>query len=192
MTCSIDGCTNAVFVKKMGLCQAHYKRLRRHGNPLGGGTPVGEPQRYFREVVLAHEANDCLIWPYSKIKDGYANMWDGARMVRVSRLVCELVHGPAPTPKHEAAHTCGKGHEGCVSPRHMTWKTPAENQADRITHGTSNRGSRHGMSKLSEGQVRQIRSLRGVLSNSQVGEMFGVSATTISTIHSGRVWGHVQ
>jgi hypothetical protein len=34
--CSIEGC--ASFVKARGLCQKHYHRLQRHGDPTGGST----------------------------------------------------------------------------------------------------------------------------------------------------------
>lgn len=32
--CSVDGCIHAVCSK--GLCQSHYLRMRRHGDPMGG------------------------------------------------------------------------------------------------------------------------------------------------------------
>lgn len=35
--CSIDGCENEIRSVKYGLCNAHYVRFRRHGDPLGGG-----------------------------------------------------------------------------------------------------------------------------------------------------------
>lgn len=51
--------------------------------------------------------------------------------------MCQKAHGDPPSPKHDAAHSCGRGHEGCVNPNHLSWKTKKQNQADRITHGTS-------------------------------------------------------
>jgi hypothetical protein len=34
-SCSVTGCGNAAFAK--GLCQKHYARVRRHGDPEGLG-----------------------------------------------------------------------------------------------------------------------------------------------------------
>ncbi|WP_292637037.1 hypothetical protein [Mesorhizobium sp.] len=51
---------------------------------------------------------------------------------RVSRLVCEEVHGPPPSPDHEAAHSCDNGDLGCATKRHLSWKTPKENTADKF------------------------------------------------------------
>lgn len=36
MICSIEGCDRPVKVKRDGLCNRHYYRLRRHGDPQGG------------------------------------------------------------------------------------------------------------------------------------------------------------
>lgn len=38
MFCSIDGCTKQSICK--GLCHAHYRRLRLHGDPLHGGAAL--------------------------------------------------------------------------------------------------------------------------------------------------------
>lgn len=38
--CSIEGCERAS--RARGWCNAHWKRWQRHGDPLGGGTAVGE------------------------------------------------------------------------------------------------------------------------------------------------------
>jgi hypothetical protein len=40
-TCSVDGCGMPVLVKSRGLCNRHYLRLQRHGDPLMAGTNRG-------------------------------------------------------------------------------------------------------------------------------------------------------
>jgi hypothetical protein len=37
--CRIDGCERSIFVKKESLCQKHYSRLRRHGDPEAWKKP---------------------------------------------------------------------------------------------------------------------------------------------------------
>jgi hypothetical protein len=42
--------------------------------------------------------------------------------------MCELIHGPAPTPEHEASHLC-EDEWLCVNPDHLIWETKKENMA---------------------------------------------------------------
>lgn len=37
-TCSVDGCGSPLHVKKAGLCNRHYQRKRKYGDPNGGVT----------------------------------------------------------------------------------------------------------------------------------------------------------
>ena len=185
MTCSIPVCDRQRYCK--GYCIAHYRRLRIYGDPLGGGTPLGEPMRFIHEVAVHHTGNECLQWPFGK-SQGYGRVWIDDKMVLVHRYVCELVHGAPPTPDHVAAHSCGKGHEGCISPRHLDWKTHAENKADELLHGTRNRGERQGQAKLTEAEAREILALRGVESQSKLAARFGVSQAAVGYIHMGRNW----
>lgn len=135
--CSVPECGRTS--KARGLCSRHYHRWERHGDPLAGGTTRGEPARYLAQVVLPYAGDECLTWPYSRMKNGYANHTHEGRTVVLSRLVCNLVYGAPPTPRHEAAHSCGNGHLGCVNPRHLCWKTHTENEADKLIHGTRRR-----------------------------------------------------
>lgn len=132
--CSIPDCGKPI--KSRGWCTGHYQRWNKHGNPLGGGTSPGEALRFYREVVLPYDGDECLVWPYATKFDGYGMLWLAGRPHIVSRLVCEDANGPAPTPKHDAAHSCGQGRLGCVAKRHLSWKTRLENVADSIAHGT--------------------------------------------------------
>jgi len=171
----------------------HYQRWRKYGDPLGGGTahaPNGALLKWLNEVALNHaDPGACLIWPYSKAGRGYARLNFDGRLQYVSRIICERRHGPPPTDKHEAAHSCGKGHEGCVNQWHLDWKTRAENEADKLEHGTLTRGERSGNSKLSKSAVLEIRRMLDAgLMQREIGDIFGVSNKTISKIATGTLW----
>lgn len=189
--CPIEGCSRPV--RARGLCAAHYHRLRAHGDPTGGKTPRGELLRYIREVVLPYDGDGCLRWPYSNA-GGYGFVQIDGRNKRVTRLVCEHIYGPPPTPKHQAAHLCGNGHEGCCAPNHLAWKTCAENHADKLVHGTSNRGERHGQSKVTTPQVLEIKAMLrgGGLSQQKIADRFGVTQTLVSRISRGETWGWLE
>jgi hypothetical protein len=145
--------------------------------------------RFIDEVALRHTGGECLIWPFSKNCKGYGRVWVDGKHFLASRYICELVNGPPPTPAHEAAHSCGKGHEACIAPGHLEWKTHAENMADKMVHGTSNRGERNGQVKITEAQAREILALKGKETQSKLAERFLVSRSLISRIHAGDCWG---
>jgi hypothetical protein len=144
--------------------------------------------RWVHEVALRHDGEGCLTWPFSDNGDGYGSLKVGGKTVRANRYICELAHGKPPTPEHEAAHSCGKGHEGCISPIHLGWKTHAENCADKLLHDTHNRGERHGLARLTEADVLQIMALKGVESQNKLAKRFGVTHGAIGEIHQGRNW----
>lgn len=183
--CSIPNCDKAQYAKD--LCQKHYMRLFRHGDPLAGRTPDGELLKFYNEVVLQFDGDECLIWPFGRT-NGYGQIKRDGRTRLVHRILCEDAYGPPPTPEHQAAHSCGKGHLGCVNKHHLSWKTPKENQADRIIHGTHSRGENNAVAKLTEDQAREIIGLTGHLSRKQIAEKFGVSAQNISSIQTGKAW----
>lgn len=179
--CKIDDCGKPA-ANGRGWCNGHYLRWHRHGDPLGGSTSRGAVNRYINEVVLVYTGAECLIWPFARNTHGRAVVKNSDGTSVVSRLVCEVINGPPPSPLHDAAHECGQGHEGCVAPGHLTWKTKSENEHDRVRHGTSNRGERCGAAKLSEAQVRQIRKMSGTLTQMEIADMFGVSRRCIGHI----------
>lgn len=187
--CSIPDCGKPE--KTRGWCVAHYTRWHRHGDPLVlNRPPNGARRQFFEDVVMKYEGGGCLYWPYAKSGVGYGDIdvkgWS-SRLVH--RLVCERVHGPAPTHEHEAAHTCGQGVQGCVSPKHISWKTRAENIADKLDHGTTLRGEKHNLAVLTERNVREIRTLCGKIPQSKIAAMFGVTQSQISHINTGKSWG---
>lgn len=189
--CSVAGCGNTKRITA-GLCSLHYQRLRRNGDPLKTkikATPRGEVQAFFAQTVLTWATDECLPWPYTTPGDGRGYMRHQGRWGIVSRFACEEAHGPPPTPEHEAAHSCGNASAGCVSPRHLRWATRAENEADKVGHGTSQHGERNAQAKLSGAEVAEIRALKGSASQSQIAARFGITQSAVSMIQRGLRWG---
>ena len=186
MNCKAQQCSKPI--KALGLCSMHYKRWSQYGDLNGDRTPKGAPWKWLQDRV-GFDGDDCLIWPFNRPKDGYGRIMILRRCKLAHRVMCEIVHGDPPTLRHEAAHSCGRGRLGCVNPKHLRWATPEENQADRISHGTSNRGERHGSAVLDEKQVRQIRKMKGDVSQKDIAAAFGVSRTAIRLIHNRETWG---
>lgn len=149
----------------------------------------GDPSRFLSSAIACQDAF-CLIWPFAKMKNGYAVIRHGGETQLVSRLVCAVVHGQSPTSKHEVAHSCGRGNFGCVNPQHLSWKTHKENEADKLMHGT---GFRSYGAKLSEAEVAEIRF---ALANANgrygtgrlIARQFGISEQELCNIKNGRTW----
>ena len=187
--CCVPGCGRPVLY--LNLCSPHYHRNRRHGNPLGGTTGRGEAERFFA-IASAYSGDDCLLWPYGRNNMGYACMTRRSKPRGESRLVhrrlCIIENGPPPTPKHEAAHNCGRGADGCVTKSHLQWKTHTENMADTVKHGTHISGERVPNSKLTEIAVREIRAIGRSIPLTPIARQFGVSTSTISLILRNEIW----
>jgi hypothetical protein len=188
--CSIPDCGKPTVSR--GWCDRHYRRWLAHEDPLGGGTGHGEAQRFYREVVLTDErgpSDPCLIWPFWKVRNGYAMLHQREGNGRiVSRVLCEEVYGPPPTPDHQAAHSCGKGHLACVTKGHLSWKTIIDNRADMVRHGTRLYGEKQARAKLTQADVDEIRRLRGIVVQRELAQIYGVTQALISHIQIGRVW----
>ncbi len=190
-SCLIDGCKRQVIASS--LCAKHYERNRLHGDPLAGGTDKG----VLKQWVFDHinfDGPDCLIWPFPGSADGrgYGHLYVDGSTVKAHRYMCLLVNGAPPTSRHQAAHSCGRGHEGCTHPKHLRWATPTENVADMHLHGTALVGSKAPWAKLDEDQVRYIREMRGVLLQRELATQFGVSKALVGLIQRGQRWSHLS
>lgn len=183
--CTIDGCGGKH--KGHGLCDKHLQRFRKYGDPNHTEkTPPGAPLKWLSSMGPSDE---CITWPFCRNTSGYAHVWAYGRMVIVSRLVCEQANGKPPSPKHEARHSCGKGHEACVNPKHISWSTHVENIQDRRLHGTENIGMRNWKAKLTDEDVLVIRG--ATERPSELASRYGVSDSCISNVRSRRRWRHV-
>ncbi|WP_081774310.1 HNH endonuclease [Sphingomonas sp. URHD0057] len=109
------------------------------------------------------------------------------RNFKLSRLVCEAFHGPAPSPTHHAAHNDGNPANNAVD--NLRWATPAENNADKRLHGTHLLGERHAGVKVTDAELRSARQqftgARGQVA--QFARDFGISRSTAYNLLHQRV-----
>ena len=140
--------------------------------------------------AAASETDECLDWPWYCFSRGYGAIRRDGKLVGVHTIVCEIVHGPRPAGMW-AAHSCGR--RVCCSGAHLRWATPKENYADRLIHGTDQRGDRHPTAKLTEDSVRAIRSrvAEGGVTYPELAAEYGVSPGTIGEVVRRRRWGWV-
>jgi len=188
--CSIDGCGKVGRTRK-GMCSKHYERQRVHGTTDGSGVVRHDGLVIIQWMLdnATYEGDGCLRWPFACYNNGYGSVYDfDGRHTVASRLMCRIVHGEPPHVDWDCAHTCGNGHLGCVNPNHLTWKTRTDNHADKIEHGTHDRGEKSNNAKLTESDVRYIRSVKGEVSLLVLSEQFGVSFQNISDIQRYRRW----
>lgn len=181
--CSVEGCGE--IHQAGGFCSKHYARVRKHGDASVVGSSPRPAQQFYDDVVKTYEGDDCLVWPLHRSKTGYGVMRHHGRAVIVSRRICEETYGSPPTEKMGAAHSCGNGHLGCVNKAHVTWKTPVENAADRLVHGTA------GVA-LNVDKVKQIKADAASMGTTALSRKYNVSLVTIKRIKSGETWGNVQ
>ena len=110
-------------------------------------------------MILEHHAekfvplaNGCWIWTGAVSVRGRPYVKVGKKSQLVARPVCEAVHGPPPTSKHQAAHDTQNGCFGklCVSPHHLRWATNGENQQDIPSQERSERSRRANAAQTAE------------------------------------------
>lgn len=185
--CSIDGCDKKHYGN--GYCSMHNARNRHHGSPyITKHAPPGESLKFLIEVAFKYEGDLCLLWPFGKGADGYGLIQLEGKKQRVPRLVCAEANGDPSDPSLDAAHSCGKGHLGCITKKHLRWATRKENVSDAREHGTICTGERHSHAKLTWDAVSRIRDDHASLGTTKLSRAYGVSTSTISAVVHNKSW----
>lgn len=133
----------------------------------------------------------CVLWTGHKVHNGYVQFWLRGKMVLAHRATLADFSGWLPDPKdYDAAHRCRNRH--CVNPVHLSWKSRKENCADQIRDGTVTRlqGERNGQSRLTEKQVRAIRS--DTRTQRAIARDYNISETQVRYIKRQKRWRHLE
>ena len=185
--CSVDGCDKPHDAR--GLCASHYGRFRRHGDPLLGNPPImpkGAGLRFLYNLAQNPPKDRCVTWPFGSPR-GYPPIAVNGITKGAHRLSWEIYHGREMAKDRHAAHAPGICHNPrCVNPLHILEASRAENEAHKRIDGTQARGTRQGVAKLNEDQVRAIRSDERTIS--AIARSYGMDRKTIRQIRKRESW----
>lgn len=187
--CSVPGCVHDTSKGSHGYCGAHWlqKKAGHELKPLRG---FGVKLQWIFDNAK-HQGDDCLVWPFPHSANGRGGVKVNGAHVTAPKAMCIVAHGAPPTSLHQAAHSCGNGHLGCLNPRHLRWATVKENAEDRIEHGTQIMGEKHHQAILTEADVLAIRRQASSHKRQVLADMYGVSYETIIDIVNYRSWRHI-
>jgi hypothetical protein len=129
MVCTIENCTNPINCR--GLCNRHYARWQRHGDPLGGGDHHRPPGLTVAQVLALYvrhgQTDEC--WPWTRgIKNRYGVFGKLGRQRYAHRAAYEIHHSVTLTSEDVVRHTCDN--PPCCNPNHLVLGTHADNIQD--------------------------------------------------------------
>ncbi|MBU2051195.1 MAG: HNH endonuclease [Gammaproteobacteria bacterium] len=146
------------------------------------------------------KSGDCWLWTGAKLNTGYGTIHESGRNGRsllASRVSWRIHHGPI--PEHACVcHHCDTS--ACVNPKHLFLGTMQDNAFDMVSKGRHpshahpelRQGERHGMSKLTDDAVLDIRSrLNEGVPMMTLAHEFNVTHGTISLIKHRKTWKHI-
>lgn len=152
--------------------------------------------RFWRDTdkngPVYHNLGQCWVWKRGALsrKCPYGQISVKHRMVRVHKFSWEIHNGPVPAGL-SVLHKCDT--PLCVNPHHLFVGTQKDNQEDMVAKGRESRGESRPASKLTEGQVKDIRQryrkiAKGHGNGAALAREYGVSKQTILSIISGKTW----
>lgn len=141
--------------------------------------------RFFSKVM---KLEDCWEWGATVNNQGYGvTSWEGSNQLahRVS-----YAHHVADIPQGKCVlHRCDNPR--CVRPDHLFLGTMKDNYDDMESKGRGCRGSDHGMAKVTEDQVCEIRELYAKgFTQVFLAKKYGLTGPTLSVMIRGKKWRH--
>lgn len=172
--------------------------------------PVMTAERFWKKVnkngpTIREDLGPCWLWPRLSTQ-GYGKTTIRLKHWLAHRLAWFYTFGEL-SDEICVCHECDV--RNCVNPSHLWLGTNQENTTDKVVKGRQATrkkivnakflknqvcvsGERHGMSRLSNEQIGEIRSLRkSGLKLFELSQKFSVSQGHLSAICNGRAWSHI-
>lgn len=153
---------------------------------------VDTAKRFWEKVDSSAGEDACWPWKACVGKDGYGRFHSNDIIHSAHRFALAISTQRVIPSDMVVCHRCDN--KLCCNPRHLFVGTQRDNIYDMLGKGRwvpppLKRGEQNGNSKLSRGQVNNIRQMsQSGVEGKKLAEMFGVSATTISKIVRYKSW----
>mgnify|MGYP001558509445 FL=1 len=144
------------------------------------------PLKRFYEKCIPEPNTGCWLWLGTLHMGGYGELSVSGKVRRAHDYSYETFVEPVPFNLC-VLHTCDM--RCCVNPEHLYVGTKQNNADDCNKRNRRPRGIGHGMTTLTEAQVRAIRV--DPRKQKQIAADYGVGQMTISNIKRRATWGHV-
>lgn len=181
--CSLPDCARPHDAR--GLCQMHYNRWARHGDPETLLVRLDLATRLWGKVT---KTETCWVWTGRTHEDGYGRLWANGRDRLAHRVSWVLARGAIPGDLY-VLHKCDN--PPCVRPSHLFLGTQADNIADMDRKGRRNptRGEANPSAKLSRKDAMDIRRAHKLgESVASLSRRYPVNQTTVRRIVEGLLW----
>lgn len=128
-----------------------------------------------------------LVISHKPHQSGYIEKWIDGKRYKLHRFIYEQIHGKIPNDL-VIRHKCDN--PTCINPDHLEIGTHEDNVEDRVVRNRSAIGISNGRAKLTDEDVRFIRSNK-VNTNRELSIMFNVDSKVIRDVKSFKTWRHV-
>lgn len=125
---------------------------------------------------LTKRTPTCWLWVGYKHSQGYGRLKINGKMVLAHRVAYALSQGDP--GELDVLHSCDN--PACVNPDHLSLGTHQDNMDDMNAKG------RHGSVIIPDEVVAEIRALKGVLTQQELADKFGISAGYVSELQAGK------
>jgi hypothetical protein len=144
----------------------------------------------FLSKIAEPSDTGCMEWKCYRNKGGYGTIGIKGKKYLAHRVAWVVVHGNIPEELC-VCHTCDN--RSCCNPDHLFLGTHQDNDVDRQNKGRGAKGETMGNAKLTETQVREIKSLlRQRYTQESIAAKFNVSRGTISSIRYDKSWKYLS
>jgi hypothetical protein len=158
------------------------RRSSQVGAKCGASMKRPISERFFEKVSI--NENGCHEWTGCIMPNGYGQFHKDGKTAYVHRVAYELANGVA---ADFVLHKCDN--RKCVNPGHLFSGTFDDNMADMVAKKRQAHGEKNSHAKLNAEKVKAIRSEVGL--HREIGAKYGVTASLVSMIRSGRIWRNV-
>ena len=144
--------------------------------------------------LISIKTDECILWPYAKRGNGYGAVAIRRGKVYSTHVVAWALANGRKIPRKKrtgntvkgliVCHTCDI--RACINPRHLFRGTIKDNLEDMTNKGRRPEGEYHPMAKLSELDVKAIRSIKGIIEGKAIARMFDVTPSVICNILNGK------
>lgn len=186
-------CSKACWYKWNAVTLSSFNHKRFQWKNCTEKEKIERIRSSFEKYVIKNEG--CWDWKGYFDKDGYPLLNSGYngrgfKERRGNRISWVIYKGEIPEGKY-ILHSCDNPR--CTNPDHLFLGTCLENNRDKVFKGRGNKGSKHGNSKLTEEQVKNMRvKFRDGVMIKRIMEDYKISRQTAYDIKYGNVWKHVK